>query len=136
MLFFPKFSVLLFLLFSIKIYSFQNKKILPDLNYIKTLSMRSNYMIDYLTSIKDYTIITDSDRNKELEELMISNDFKVYYVNINNLLNKDEILDILKKNHNNLETAENLWVFHKGFFFGSRNDVYKLIKNKKDDFLI
>jgi len=136
MLFFPKFSVLLFLLFSIKIYSFQNKKILPDLNYIKTLSMRSNYMIDYLTSIKDYTIITDSDRNKELEELMISNDFKVYYVNINNLLNKDEILDILKKNHNNLETAENLWVFHKGFFFGSRNDIYKLIKNKKGDFLI
>jgi hypothetical protein len=136
MLFFPKFSVLLFLLFSIKIYSFQNKKILPDLNYIKTLSMRSNYMIDYLTSIKDYTIITDSDRNKELEELMISNDFKVYYVNVNNLLNKDEILDILKKNHNNLETAENLWVFHKGFFFGSRNDIYKLIKNKKGDFLI
>lgn len=136
MLFFPKFSVLLFLLFSIKIYSFQNKKILPDLNYIKTLSMRSNYMIDYLTSIKDYTIITDSDRNKELEELMISNDFKVYYVNINNLLNKDEILNILKKNHNNLETAENLWVFHKGFFFGSRNDIYKLIKNKKGDFLI
>ena len=69
MLFFQKFSVLLFLLFSIKIYSFQNKKILPDLNYIKTLSMRSNVMIDYLTSIKDYTIITDSDNNKELEEL-------------------------------------------------------------------
>lgn len=134
MLFFPKFSVLLFLLFSIKIYSFQNKKILPDLNYIKTLSMKSNVMIDYLTSIKDYTIITDTNSNKELEELMIENDLKVYYVNINNLLDKDEILDTLKKNHNNLETAENLWVFHKGFFFGSRNDVYKLIKNKKGDF--
>jgi len=136
MRFFPKYSVLLFLLFSIKIYSFQNKKIIPDLNYIKTLSMKSNYMIDYLTSIKDYTIITYSDSNKELEELMISNDFKVYYVNINNLLDKDEILDTLKKSHNNLETGENLWVFHKGFFFGSRNDIYKLIKNKKGDFLI
>ena len=134
MLFFAKFSVLLFLLFSIKIYSFQNKKILPDLNYIKTLSMKSNVMIDYLTSIKDYTIITDTNSNKELEELMIENDLKVYYVNINNLLDKDEILDTLKKNHNNLETVENLWVFHKGFFFGSRNDVYKLIKNKKGDF--
>jgi hypothetical protein len=134
MLFFPKYSLLLFLLFSIKIYSFQHKKILPDLNYIKSLSMKSNVMIDYLTSIKDYTIITDSDSNKELEEFMIENDLKVYYVNINNLLDKDEILDTLKKNHNNLETAENLWVFHKGFFFGSRNDIYNLIKNKKGDF--
>lgn len=96
--------------------------------------MKSNVMIDYLTSIKDYTIITDTNSNKELEELMIENDLKVYYVNINNLLDKDEILDTLKKNHNNLETVENLWVFHKGFFFGSRNDVYKLIKNKKGDF--
>jgi hypothetical protein len=115
--------------------AFQNKKIIPDLNMIKTLSMQSNAIINYLTSIRDYTIITDTDKNKELEELMTENNFKVYYVNINNLLNKNDILETLKKEHNNLETGENLWIFHKGFFLGSRNDLYKLIKNKKNDFL-
>jgi hypothetical protein len=126
---------LFLILFSKKNNAFQNKKIIPDLNMIKTLSMQSNAMINYLTSIRDYTIITDTDKNKELEELMTENNFKVYYVNINNLLNKNDILETLKKEHNNLETGENLWIFHKGFFLGSRSDVYKLIKNKKNDFL-
>ena len=73
----------------------------------------------------------DNDKNKDIEELMIQNNINVYYFNINNLLNKNEILDILKYTHNNLETAENLWIFYKGHFIGSRNDALKLINKIK-----
>lgn len=122
----------IFLLLLRKIESFQNKKILPNINIIKSLEIPPISIVDYLTSIKDYTIITDNDKNKDIEELMNQNNINVYYFNINNLLNKNEVIDILKYTHNNLEDGENLWIFYKGHFIGSRNDAIKLIsKNKK-----
>ena len=122
----------IFLLLLRKIESFQNKKILPNINIIKSFPIPSDSIISYLTSIKDYTIITDNDKNKDIEEIMNQNNINVYYFNINNLLNKNEVIDILKYTHNNLEDGENLWIFYKGHFIGSRNDAIKLIsKNKK-----
>lgn len=125
------YTIIIFLLSLRTIQAFHNKKISPDINIIKSLEIPPKSIVDYLTSIKDYTIITDNDKNKDIEELMNQNNINVYYFNINNLLNKNEILDVLKYNHNNLETAENLWIFYKGHFIGSRNDALKLINKNK-----
>lgn len=125
------YTIIIFLLPIRTIQAFHNKKILPDINIIKSLEIPPKSIVDYLTSIKDYTIITDNDKNKDIEELMNKNNINVYYFNINNLLNKNEILDILKYTHNNLETAENLWIFYKGHFIGSRNDALKIINKIK-----
>jgi len=125
------FKILIFLLAIQKTQSFHNKKILPNINIIKSFEIPPISILNYLTSIKDYTIITDNDKNKDIEELMNQNNINVYYFNINNLLNKNEILDVLKYNHNNLETAENLWIFYRGHFIGSRNDALKIINKIK-----
>jgi len=123
-----------FLLFNL-IYSFNfkfynNNKI----NYLNM--MKPNDMISYLTSIKDYTIITVGDDNKDIEELMYKNNMKVYYVNLDNIFDKIEIIEILKKNYKNINSSEYLWVFYRGFFMGSREDINKIIENKqKNDFI-
>ena len=129
------YTIIIFLLPFKIIQAFHNKKISPDINIIKSLEIPPKSIVDYLTSIKDYTIITDNDKNKDIEELMNKNNINVYYFNINNLLNKNEILDVLKYNHNNLETAENLWIFYKGHFIGSRNDALKIINKIKKLFI-
>ena len=100
-------------------------------NSISKLMMKPNDMINFLISIKEYTIITEGNDNKSLEELMLNNDMNVYYVDVNNLLNKDEILSYLKTKYSHLETCENLWIFYKGFFLGSRDDIYGIINKKQ-----
>ena len=111
------------------VFSFINKQYLPILN--SKLYLKPYDLINYLTSMREYTIITDNDNNRNLEELMLINDMKVYYVNLNNLLDKNEVISILKKKYNNIDTAENLWIFHQGFFLGSRDDIYRIV-NKKE----
>jgi Flp pilus assembly CpaF family ATPase len=96
----------------------------------KNLLMKPNDMIDYLTSIKDYTIITINEKNKDLHEDMINNDMNVYYVNLNNIFDKDKVLDILVKKYKHLSSGEYLWVFYKGYYIGSRDDIYKIISKK------
>jgi len=124
---------LVYLFFFGCVSSFKNK-LLPINNVFLTIKhlMKPNDMINYLTSFKDYTIITTDDNCKSIEDLMIKNDMKVYYVNLNNLLDKNEILEILINKYNNFDSSENLWIFYKGFFIGSRNDIYKIIKNKNN----
>ena len=88
-------------------------------------------MINYLTSIKDYTIIANSDDYKNLEEVMVKNNMNVYYINLNNITNitdKNEIFYLLKKKYNNIESGEDLWIFYKGFFIGSKTEIDKIIK--------
>lgn len=92
--------------------------------------MKSNDMINYLTSIKDYTIITIGDENRHIEEIMNKNNMKVYYVNLDNILDKNEIIEILQKKYKNLNSGEYLWIFYRGFFMGTTEDIYKMIKNK------
>lgn len=123
-----------FLLFNL-IYSFNFK--FYNNNKIDYLNMmKPNDMISYLTSIKDYTIITVGDDNKDIEELMYKNNMKVYYVNLDNIFDKIEIIEILKKNYKNINSSEYLWVFYRGFFMGSREDINKIIENKeKNDFI-
>jgi hypothetical protein len=93
--------------------------------------MKPEDMIQYVSSFKDYTIISDNDNNKDLENFMIKNNIQTYYFNVDNLLNKKEVIEYLHKKYNNYDTGENVWIFHRGFFFGSREDVYNLIKKKR-----
>jgi len=87
-------------------------------------------MIKYVSSFKDYIIISDSDNNKDLELFMLRNNLQTYYFNVDNLLNKKEVIDYLLKEYKNYDSGENIWIFHRGFFFGSREDIYNLIKKK------
>lgn len=123
--------ILCFLLCISSTYSFKNKMLFTDNIINKNLYMQPRDMINYLTSIKDYTIITIDEKSKNLEEYMINNDMKVYYVNLNDIFDKKEILNILKSKYKHLDSGEDLWIFHRGFFIGSREDVYKIINKKK-----
>ena len=88
--------------------------------------MNSDKMIDYLVSIKDYTIICNDDKYKVLEQKMIDNDMKVYYVNLNNIFNKNEIIDILEKKYWYLDNKKKLWIFYNGQFIDFENKIYKI----------
>jgi hypothetical protein len=108
-------------------YSFINKNLIP----IPNLLLKPNYMIDYLTSLKEYTIITVGENNRDLENLLTEKNFKVYYVNMENIIDYKELVEYLNTKYKNYNSGEDLWVFYKGFFIGSREDIYNLIKNKK-----
>ena len=125
-----KFYFLLFLLFTNNILSFKNKILIPILNHDLKTNMKPNDLINYLTSIKDYTIITIGDKSKNLENLMINKNLKVYYVDLNNLLNKDELLIFLKEKYNTFEVSDDLWIFYQGFYIGCGEDIHSLINKK------
>lgn len=111
--------------------AFKSKPILPILGVDQNLYLNSASMIDYLVSLKEYTIITDTDKYKHLQEKMIDCGLNVYYVNLNNVYDKNEIIKLLKLKFNNFDSSENIWFFHKGFLFGSSDDIYKIIEKKK-----
>lgn len=92
--------------------------------------MDSNDMVKYLISMREYTIITDNNDDIKIKYLMENNNMNVYYYNLNNLYDKDKILNILKNQYNNeLFFDNNLWIFHKGNFIGFKDDIHKIILN-------
>jgi hypothetical protein len=95
--------------------------------------MNPKELITYLTSIRDYTIITDTYKNKHIEDSFMWYNMDIYYVNVNNLINKNDILDYLKKEYKDIDITENLWIFHKGYYLGSRSIIPKIIKNKRSN---
>jgi hypothetical protein len=95
-----------------------------------TNNNNNNDLINYLISFKDYTIISEGYKNKYLESLLIENNMNVYYVNIDNLLNKDDVLDFMKKKYRNCNSGDNLWFFYKGFFMGSYDELLEIIDKK------
>ena len=127
-----KFSLcsFVFLLFFNKIYSFQNKFILPTYNHNLELFMSPDQIISHFTSFREYTIIAKNDDYKKLEYKMSDHKMNVYYLNLNNLLDTNDILSFLRKKYNNYDTGEDLWIFHKGFFIGSYNDIIQIIDKK------
>ena len=93
-------------------------------------------MVNYLTSFEDFTIITVGENNKKISDDMINKHLNVYYFDLNNLIDKTEILDYLRSKYKNYNSGEDLWIFHKGFFIGSGLEIYKLLStriNKKID---
>lgn len=129
------YNLFLFFIFFYNILGFKPNNMPLFNNNLDKLSMTPNNMINLLTSIKEYTIITEGNSNKLLEELMLNNSMNVYYADVNNLLDKQEILSFLKKKYRNLESGENLWIFYKGFLLGSRESVYSIIKKKNKDII-
>ena len=125
------YNIIIFTLFFNYIVCFKNNNAPLFDNAIYKLNMKPNDMINVITSIKEYTIITDNNNNKNLEELMIKNDMNVYYININNLLDKDDILSYLKTKYSHLDSGENLWIFYKGFILGSRDVIFSIVNSKK-----
>ena len=126
-----KLFIFAFFLNLVSCFSFKNNNTPLFTNSISKLTMKPNDMINLLISIKEYTIITEGTTNKNLEELMLKNDMNVYYADVNNLLNKDEVLSYLKTKYSHLESGENLWIFYQGFILGSRDVVYGIIKKKE-----
>ena len=95
------------------------------------LLMNPPEMVNYLTSFKDYTIITHGEQNKILKEKMQQHNMNVYYVNIENLYDKEPIFLFLKDKYRNLYSDDDIWVFHRGFYLGSGEDILNLINRKK-----
>ena len=130
-----KYTIIMSLLFVGMIKSF-NSKIYIQQNKIFYLNMmKPTDMLKYLTSIKDYTIITVGDKNRNIEELMYKNNMNVYYVNLNNIFDKNEIITILETKYKYFYNNEYLWFFYRGNFIGTREDIYKMIENKQKNSL-
>ena len=118
-----KFIFYIFLLVQNNTYGFlKNPVVYNNINKLKMTN--PNDMINYLTSIKDYTVITKGEKNKNLEELLYKKNIDVYYVNIENLLDSKEILEFLQKKYKNIHGIEYTWIFYRGHFFGSIEDMY------------
>jgi hypothetical protein len=112
-------------------YSFKKINIPSPLTHINKINMSPRNMLDILTSLEEYTIITDGEKNKDLYELMQKNKMNVYYIDINNLLEKKELLNYLKTKYSYLDNSDDLWIFSKGFLYGSRKIMEDFIKNNK-----
>jgi hypothetical protein len=90
-------------------------------------------VISYLSSLNEFTIISVGDKYKELEDVMNNSGMKTYFANIeyiNDLECKQSTCNYIRYKYKNLETGEDLWFFHKGFFIGSRNEIYGFIKRR------
>jgi hypothetical protein len=126
---FIKLFYLSFILYSINAYKNNN---IPLYNKgLFSMKMNPKNMLDILTSIKEYTIITDNEVNKELVDLLNSANKNAYFINTNNLLDKDNIIEYLKDNYSHLDSGENLWIFYKGFILGSREVIYDTVNKNK-----
>lgn len=134
-----KFFIVIFLCYIFGIYSYYSysknryyKSVIKFLRYKKTYLNLSPYdQVNYLTSMRDYTIITIGNSSKKLEDHMNENGLNVYYANLDNMLDKEDILKYLIKEYKNYDSGGYLWIFHRGFFIGSRNDIDDIIKKRK-----
>ena len=90
-------------------------------------------VISYLSSLDEYTIISIGDKYKDLEDAINNSGMKTYFANldyINDLECKQSTCNYIRYKYKNVETGEDLWFFHKGFFIGSRNEIYSFIKKR------
>jgi hypothetical protein len=106
--------------------SFINKNI----NMISNLFLERENMINYLTSIKDYTIITVGERNRIFESQLLEKNLNVYYVNLENIIDYKDILEYLNKKYIIHDSGGEFWIFFKGFYLGSKEE-FDYILNKK-----
>lgn len=88
-------------------------------NFEKFMFSKPSDMVNYLTSFEDFTIITIGDKNKKLCDKFIERNLKIYYFDLNNLLDKTEVLNYLRAKYINYNSGEDLWLFHKGFIIDS-----------------
>ena len=99
------------------------------------LNMTPYEQVNYLTSIRDFTIITRGNSYRKIEDIMNENGLNVYYVNLDNMIDKDNILKYLEKQYKNQYTGEHFWVFYRGTFNGYIEDIDNIIQKRKNKFL-
>lgn len=90
-------------------------------------------VISYLSSLNDYTIISVGDKYQDLEDIMNNSGMKTYFANLEGMTDlecKQLTCNYIRYKYKNVETGEDLWFFHKGFFIGSRNEIYNFIKRR------
>jgi hypothetical protein len=87
--------------------------------------------IRYTTSFRKYTIISVDNNGKDLFDTMINEKYDTYYMDLNNIIEKDTTLSYLIKNYKSYNSGEKLWVFCGDFFIGSREDMLDIIKKHK-----
>jgi len=108
-----------------------------NINSMPNLLQKPKNMINYLTSFKDYTIISIGYKNFDLEKILNEKENKIYYVNLENLLEYDNILEYLEKEYKKYnekliedyteDYAKKLWLFYKGNYIGTEKDIDKLV---------
>ena len=105
----------------------------PENKYFDIFTNKEQ-LIRYITSFRDFTIITDGDKAKDLFAKMEKEKYNTYYMDLNNLVDKNDIIYYLVKKYNTNNSGANIWVFKREFLIGSGEDALKLIsKNIKID---
>jgi hypothetical protein len=88
--------------------------------------------IRYATSFRKYTIISVNNNGKDLFNTMINEKFDTYYMDLNNIIEKDSTLSYLIQKYKSYNSGEKLWVFRGDFFVGSREDMLDIIEKHKN----
>lgn len=88
-------------------------------------------LIRYMTSFRKYTIISINNNGKDLFNTMINENFDTYYMDLNNITDKDSTLSYLIQKYKSYNSGEKLWVFRGDFFVGSREDMLDIIEKHK-----
>jgi hypothetical protein len=99
-------------------------------NYYDIFNDKEQF-IRYATSFRKYTIISIDNNGKDLFNTMINKKFDTYYMDLNNIIEKDNTLSYLIKNYKSYNSGEKLWVFRGDFFVGSREDMLYIIEKHK-----
>lgn len=127
------FRLYIFFLFAFfgNVVSFKNKLIIPIIKNDIGLYMKPKELINYFTSFRDYTIITVGDENKKIYDLFESEKINIYYMNLDNIFDKNDVLCALRENYKNVESGSDFWLFYKGYYIGGKEVVMKIINKNK-----
>jgi len=128
------FKIYIFFLFAFfeNVVSFRNKLIIPIIKNDIGLFMKPRELINYFTSFRDYTIITVGDENKNIYNLFENEKINIYYMNLDNIFDKNEILYTLRNDHKNIESGADFWLFYQGHYIGGKEVVTKIINKNKN----
>jgi hypothetical protein len=125
--------IYLLIIFSTIVHGFKNirhksliKSSLYDNKHFDIFTNKEQ-LIRYITSFRNFTIISEGELAKDLFFEMDEKKYDTYYMDLNNLLDKNDLIYYLVKKYNTKNSGENVWVFKKEFLIGSREDALKLI---------
>lgn len=121
-------------IFYINTYTYAYKLNPIKINISNIPIKKPEHIIAYLVSISDYTIISIGNKDNELGDIMNNYGMKTYFTNLEELENdyyRKKLYEYIRFKYKNIESGEDIWLFNKGFFIGSRNEINKLIKLRK-----
>jgi len=123
--------IFFFFVFFENVLSFRNKLIIPIIKNDIGLYMKPREIINYVTSFRDYTIITVGNENKKIFDLFENEKINIYYMNLDNIFDKNYVLYELRDDYKNVESGSDFWLFYKGHYIGGKEVVMKIINKNK-----